>query len=423
VARRPGYSATGYARNRRPVAPQRAFRRARHGVTALQPPTYYRGGMNAWDICLTHDPVYGGIYRSVCNFARALEGRILSFDDGRADRSGLHDERPTVRIASRPRLWNRGCHVVTPAMRAKANSQVAGADLLVVHSLFRGHAPWAARWARGQKRPYWSVAEGVLDPWALRRHSLAKQIWLARYGREFFSGATTIFATAREQQKAAPVLDGGRSVVIHWPVPLPRLGDREAARAAFRAAHGIPESARVLLFVGRLHPMKRPDETVDAFLRADVPDAHLVIVGMEEGVTRAALEARVPAAARGRVHVVGPLAGEGLAAAFQASDGFISLSHRENFGYSFAEALAYGLPAIVSAGHDLAHELVGPGGEFPCGWLLNGDAAERAVEAIREWAAVPLPPLAALGAAGRAWVGEELAFERFRDRLRELVTS
>jgi len=379
--------------------------------------------MNAWDVCLTHDPVYGGIYRSVCNFARALDSRILSFDDGRADRSGLRDERPTVRIASRPRLWNRGCHVVTSAMRAEAETQVAGADLLVVHSLFRGHAPWAARWAREHGRPYWSAPDGCLDPWALRRHSLAKRLWLARYGREFFSGAATIFATAREQQKAALLLEGGRSVVIHWPVPLPGLTGREAARAAFRADQGIPESARVLLFVGRLHPMKRPLETVNAFVRAQVPDGHLVVVGMEEGVTRAELEARVPAAARGRVHVVGPLAGEGLAAAFQASDGFVSLSHRENFGYSFAEALAYGLPAIVSTGHDLAHELVGPGGEFPCGWLLDGDEAERAVEAIRDWAAVPAARLAALGAAGRAWVGDELAFDRFRDRLRALAAS
>ncbi len=385
--------------------------------------TYHRPIMNAWDVCLTHDPVYGGIYRSVCNFARALDARILSFDDGRADRSGLCDERPTVRIASRPWLWNRGCHVVTSAMRAEAEAQIAGADLLVVHSLFRGHAPWAARWAREHRRPYWSVAEGVLDPWALRRHSLAKRLWLARYGREFFNGATTIFATAREQQKAASVLEGGRSVVIHWPVPLPGLDGREAARAAFRAAHDIPESARVLLFVGRLHPMKRPLETVAAFVRADAPDAHLVVVGMEEGITRAELEAQVPAAMRGRVHVVGPLAGESLAAAFQASDGFISLSHRENFGYSFAEALAYGLPAIVSAGHDLAHELVGPHGEFPCGWLVDGDVTGRAVEAIREWSTAPAARLAAMGVVGRAWVGNELAFERFRDQLRALAVS
>jgi glycosyltransferase involved in cell wall biosynthesis len=373
--------------------------------------------MNAWDVCLTHDPAYGGIYRSVCNFARALDGRILSFDDGRRDRSQFPDERPTVRIACRPRLFNRGCHVVTPAMRAEAEAHVAGADLLVVHSLFRGHAPWAAGWARRHKRPTWSVAEGVLDPWAMRRHAVAKRLWLARHGEALFNTATTVFATSREQQKAAPLIGARQSVVIHWPVPLPSVADREAARAGFRAALGIPDSARVLLFVGRLHPMKRPMETVDAFVQAAPADAHLVLVGMEEGITVGELQARAPAALRGSVHVTGPLAGDQLAAAFLGSDGFISLSHRENFGYSFAEALAYGLPVIVSAGHDLAHDIVGTRGEFPCGWLLDGDVPAQAVAAIREWATAPAARLTAAGTAGRAWVGDELAFEQFRSRL------
>jgi glycosyltransferase involved in cell wall biosynthesis len=377
--------------------------------------------MNAWDVCLTHDPAYGGIYRSVCNFARALDGRILSFDDGRRDRSGFHDERPTVRIACRPRPFNRGCHVVTPAMRAEADACVAGADLLVVHSLFRGHAPWAAGWARRHKRPMWAVAEGVLDPWAMRRHAVAKRLWLARHGEAFFNTATTIFATSREQQKAAPLIGAGRSVVIHWPVPLPSLAGREAARDAFRAALGIPQSARVLLFVGRLHPMKRPLETVDAFVQAAPAKAHLVLVGMEEGITVGELQARVPAALRNRVHVTGALAGDQLAAAFQGSDGFISLSHRENFGYSFAEALAYGLPAIVSAGHDLAHDLVGPRGAFSCGWLLDGDVPAQAVAAIREWATAPSTRLTDSGGTGRAWVGDELPLDRFRERLHSLA--
>jgi hypothetical protein len=47
----------------------------------------------------------------------------------------------------------------------------------------------------------------------------------------------------------------------------------------------------------------------------------------------------------------------------------------------------------------------------------------RAIEAIREWAAAPAARLAALGAAGRTWVGDELAFERFRDRLLSLAAS
>ena len=131
----------------------------------------------------------------------------------------------------------------------------------------------------------------------------------------------------------------------------------------------------------------------------------------------------MPAECRGRVHLVGQLAGDRLAEAFLASDGFISLSHRENFGYSFAESLASGLPAIVSAGHDLAHDIMPPGDAFPCGWLLDGDAAVAAVGAIREWAAAPAARLATMGATGRTWAGEELSFERFRDRLRGLSAA
>ena len=92
-----------------------------------------------WDVCLTHDPVYGGIHRSVCNFAAALDGRILSFDDGAVDRSGSREERPVVRVACRPLPWNRSCHWVSRSMAAEAGRAIAGADLLVVHSLFRGH--------------------------------------------------------------------------------------------------------------------------------------------------------------------------------------------------------------------------------------------------------------------------------------------
>ena len=272
-------------------------------------------------------------------------------------------------------------------------------------------------------RPYWSVPEGALDPWAMRRHRLAKRLWLARYGRGFFAAATTIFATARERQKAVAVVGRGRSEVIHWPVPLPARAGGEARRFAFRAAHGIPAAARMLLFVGRLHPMKRPLETVDAFVAAAPAAAHLVIVGMEEGISTARVEARVPASARGRVHVVGPLSGEPLAAAFHAADGFISLSHRENFGYSFAEAIAHGLPVIVSPGHDLTHDIAGPGGEFPCGWLVGGNAAADAVQPIREWATAAEARLAAMGAAGRSWAHGELAFERFRDRLLVLASG
>ncbi|MFM9058018.1 MAG: glycosyltransferase [Planctomycetaceae bacterium] len=381
--------------------------------------------MITWDVCLTHDPVYGGIHRSVCNFARAFEGRILSFDDGAVDRSGSREERPVVRVACRPRALNAACHWVTPRMAAEAARAVAGADLLVVHSMFRGHAPWAARWCRAHRKPWLSVLEGCLDPWGLQKNAAAKRLWLATRGRPFFAGASRVIAaTHRERAKAAAWVPADRMAVVHWPVELPSATGREADRSAFRNAHGIPESGRVLLFVGRLHPMKRPAHTVEAFVRAGPAAGHLVMAGMEEGVSIASLRALVPPEAAGRVHVVGPLAGADLAAAFHAADGFVSLSHRENFGYSLAEALAAGLPVLVTPGHDLAHDVAAAERTgFPCGWLLPDDGLETAVAAIRDFAAAPAARLASLGAAGRAWAADHLAFDRFRDALRGIAAD
>jgi glycosyltransferase involved in cell wall biosynthesis len=381
--------------------------------------------MSIWDVCLTHDPVYGGIHRSVCNFARALDAGILSFDDGAADRTGLREERPVVRVACRPRAINRACHWVTPAMAAAADRAVAGADLLVVHSLFRGHAPWAARWCCDHGKPYFAVLEGCLDPWGLAQKALAKRLWLATRGKTFLGAASRVVAaTGREAAKATPWVPRERLAVVHWPVALPSAAGRDAARQAFRAAHGIPDEARVLLFLGRLHPMKRPAHMVDAFLKAGVPECHLVVAGMEEGVSVASLEGLVPPEAVGRVHFTGPLAGSDVAAALDAADGFISLSHRENFGYSLAEALARGLPVIVTPGHDLAHDIAGDERHgFPCGWLLPDDTAETAVAAIRDFATAPAARLEALGAAGRAWAAEHLSFDRFRDALRGLAAE
>jgi glycosyltransferase involved in cell wall biosynthesis len=155
-----------------------------------------------------------------------------------------------------------------------------------------------------------------------------------------------------------------------------------------------------------------------------VSNCHLVIVGMEEGVSIASLRGIVPAEAQARVHAIGPLAGADLAAAYHAADGFISLSHRENFGYALAEALAHGLPVIASPGHDLAHDVAtGERSGFPAGWLLPDDRLATAVAAIRDFAVAPPATLAAAGTAGRSWTQDHLSFDRFRERIRRLAAD
>jgi glycosyltransferase involved in cell wall biosynthesis len=392
--------------------------------------------MRVCNVCLTHDPAYGGLHRSVQDFARALSAPVLSFDngpfehgpsdEGKGKHVSVEEGVPVRRIGCGTGWLARDCHVMSAAVARQGDVAVADADLLVVHSLFRGHATWAQAWAKQHGRRYWAVPHGCLDPWGLSHRGLLKRLWLEVRGRSFLAHADRIVVSSQRslEKSLAWIPDGrpaDRTVVVHWPVDLPRLDGQAAARTVFRRQHGIPESARLLFFVGRLHAVKRAIETVRAFCEAtaaaSLEHCHLAIVGMDGDLTQADIRASIPADCRDRVHLIGPLAGADLAAAHLAGDGFISLSFQENFGYAAAEAMAYGLPVILSPGHDLAHEMPTRDGRFACGWLLGNDAHAIAVAAIREFATASDATLAAAGATGRTWVAETLTFERFQDTL------
>jgi len=385
--------------------------------------------MQIYNVCLTHAPAHGGLHRSVRDFSRALAAPILSLGNGGAESVDVEDGVSVFRIGCGTSWLFRDCRVMSPAVARRADAAVADADLLIVHSLFRGHAPWAQARARQTGRRYWAVPHGCLDPWGLSHRGLLKRLWLEVYGRSYLADADRIIVSSRRslEKSLAWIPDGrlaDRTVVVHWPVDLPPLAGQAAARAGFRARHGIPDSARLLLFLGRLHSLKRPVETVRAFAAAQAgsqSNCHLVMAGMDGDLTQEDVRAAIPADCRDRVHVVGPLVGGAVADAMLASDGFISLSLQENFGYAAAEALAYCLPVILSPGHDLAHEMPARDGRFACGWLLGDNAEATAVAAIREFVAATDTTVAAAGAVGRAWVGEMLSREQFRERLAAMV--
>jgi glycosyltransferase involved in cell wall biosynthesis len=379
-----------------------------------------------WNVCLTHDPALGGLYRAIGDFARGLDAPILSFDDGRRDRAALSAADGAVRIPCGDGWLTRDCHLVPAAAARRAETVLDTAELLVVHSLFRAHAPWAARQALTRRRRYWSVPHGCLDPWSLGQRRLAKRAWLLVHGRAFLAGAErVVFSTARARDKARTWVRGDHAAVLHWPVDVPTLAGRDAARGRFRERLGIPADAPLLLFVGRLHPVKRPLETLARFCAADVRGAHLAMVCIEGPLTKADLARAIPPSHAGRIHLAGPFPAAELGDAYLASDGFISLSHQENFGYAAAEAVAHGLPVILSPGHDLAHDMPrDSAGRLACGWLLPDDSAPAAEQALAEWAAHAASErgtLAARGAAGRAWAADALACERFEAGLRSLA--
>jgi glycosyltransferase involved in cell wall biosynthesis len=379
--------------------------------------------MNVWNVCLEHHHRYAGMHRAVEDFARACGGPIMSFDATAADDSV--DPAGRVHVVGVKGWPPDGPYWLSRAQASTAAQLLREADGVVVHSLFRAHCGFIAGWARGHGKPFWIVPHGCLDPWGLARRRLAKRIWLAMAGRRAFAGcAGLIFSTTRERDKAAAWIGRARTLVTAWPVDPPGEAEHGRLRAGFRERYRIPADARLLLSVGRLHSMKRPRELIDAFDAAGAPNCHLVMVGMDGNITAAALRRQALALGASRVHVVGPLYGDDLTASLAAADGFMSLSHRENFGYAVADALAAGLPVMLTPGHDLAHDVpLGPNDPSACGWMVAGDPVASARDAIRTFAALSAQDLHRRGAAARAWASEHLGRDRFERALRAEIAA
>jgi len=121
----------------------------------------------------------------------------------------------------------------------------------------------------------------------------------------------------------------------------PRLRDR-----SLWSEMGIAEDAFCLLYVGRVSAEKNLAPLADAFLEAlqSNPSLHLILIG--DGPFREELESCLSPS--GHAHFTGVLNGEALSRAFASADLFVFPSLTDTFGNSVIEALASGLPCLVS---------------------------------------------------------------------------
>jgi glycosyltransferase involved in cell wall biosynthesis len=232
--------------------------------------------------------------------------------------------------------------------------------------------------------------------------------------------AAVVFATRREMEKARHIYDGPNARVVHWPVSLLDLSQRGSARTYVRDLLELPPEARVLLYLGRYDGMKRPLETIEAFAKANTPNLYLVMVGNDSGLEIGDLKKQVSDYnMEKQVHVVGPKYGEEKNKMLLGADGFISLSHRENFGYTTGEALSASIPVILSPGNDLSFELKNE----DCGWCLSSVEFEEASAAIGAFAQESESDLQERGRRGRQWCEAHLRMETFRESLLDVYSG
>lgn len=134
------------------------------------------------------------------------------------------------------------------------------------------------------------------------------------------------------------------------PVDVQRFRPVEARqRAELRGALGVPANAPLVVYVGRLAPEKQLPSLLEALaivLRGR-PLTRLALVG--DGPMRSELQGSVVRLGiTGSVHFAGAVPSDAVCGWLQTADVFALVSSVEGFPCSLAEAMAVGLPAVVS---------------------------------------------------------------------------
>ncbi len=127
-------------------------------------------------------------------------------------------------------------------------------------------------------------------------------------------------------------------------------GDRAAARRAI----GFDTDRPLILFVGRIQPLKGPDVAIQALAALDRPDVQLAICGGSSGrdgdVQAAEAHALVDELGlHDQVHFVAPQPHHILSTWYRAADVVLVPSRSESFGLVALEAAACGIPVVASA--------------------------------------------------------------------------
>jgi glycosyltransferase involved in cell wall biosynthesis len=360
---------------------------------------------------------YGGPPRSILGLCRALVDAGVDVEVFTTTANGPEPLPPApdgtdyegIRVRYFPLGWPQR-YWRASGLGAALDRALPAADLVHVHGLWNMTGTTAIGRVRAASRPYVVSPRGMLQPAAMRRHRLLKAAAYYAVERANVRGAAFLHATSPVEQRqidtyGPPVVTIANGVT---PISVPAEAlDRLRRRARIEA------DDEVVVCLGRLHPIKRLDLLAKAFATVSQrrPRARLVIAGPDEGGYRQRVEplfAPVADATRW----LGAVDAETAGALFSASRTLVQCSDSESFGMSVVEALAAGLPVVVTDRTPWSQvSSLGVG----CSVEHEPSAIARGILQILEHPAEGC----AMGARGKAWAHETFGWDAIGRAMRD----
>lgn len=276
-----------------------------------------------------------------------------------------------VNVIYFPVTYNGYCY--SSELSQAIQNSIFSYDIVEVQSLWAHPLIPTARSCIKNNIPYVVPLHGQLLPWSINHKHLKKYLYLQLIGKKYINSASAIHCTTIEET-------GNLSGLNISPPPFvvpnaleiskyQKLPERKTSRDSFN----IKNDEIYLLYLGRLHHKKRPDIVFNTFVKAQerYRNIHLVFAGPDEGKYKNIfLDQACDLGLRNRIHFTGLLNGDEILNVLSGADILLMPSElqSENFGMAAVEAMAAGVPILISEGVPVGKdaEIAGAGRVVPC---------------------------------------------------------
>ena len=265
-------------------------------------------------------------------------------------------------------------------------------DVVVVRGIWQYHSFAVWRALRGSRTPYVVFTHGMLDPWFKKQYPLKHlKKWLYWPWAEYrvLRDASAVLFTSEEECRLAREsfwLYYCNERVVSYGTSTPPQ-NHEHQKDTFTAAFPKTKGKRLILYLSRIHPKKGCDLLIQAFTAVAARDEalHLVMAGPDKTGWRLKLEVLARALGiQDRITWAGMLSDDLKWGAYHSAEVFILPSHQENFGIVVAEALACGVPVLISNKVNIWREVL----KDQAGMVAD-DTLEGTGQLLKDWFELP----------------------------------
>lgn len=251
------------------------------------------------------------------------------------------------------------------------DENVAEFDLVHIHAVFNHACMAAASACRKHAVPYVVRPLGTLDPWSMQQKRLKKRLFWVTTGRSMLRNSAMVHYTSEaEKLRTESSLNLVRGNVVPLGIDFSMTDWDEPV-----SLRALPERRNpYVLVMSRLDPKKGIPPLIRSFLslrkEERFSDWQLVIAGDGAPEYLDYLWKIVQELdGTDAVQFTGWLSGAEKLSCLQNAELLALTSHQENFGICVMEAMACGVPVLVSSQVDLSREVL----RANAGWIVEVD--------------------------------------------------